>query len=221
MATVIGACGGNTSGGTTPTGDDGGTGGTSSSGGGTGGTGGSCGGTGSSSSGGPSCGGAHPAPTGRPSDVACPATPPVSNAPDAAAPSCTTLTDCTGDGGINISPYGGCLNGVCSRDQCLLDSDCGSGMLCACTSQLGYRGNAIQSGNQCIATNCRLDSDCGSGGVCSPSNGDSCGGLSGFFCHSAADTCLTNADCCGSTPSCVYQPTLGHWACQAVSVCTG
>jgi hypothetical protein len=92
-------------------------------------------------------------------------------------------------------------------------------MACACSSQLG--GGNARSGNLCITTGCRLDSDCGPGGVCSASNGNRCGGLQGFYCHSAADTCLTSSDCCGSTPLCVYQATLGHWACQAVTVCNG
>jgi hypothetical protein len=45
--------------------------------------------------------------------------------------------------------------------------------------------------------------------------------LTGFFCHSAEDTCNTDSDCCSSTPACRFQSELGHWACQAVMVCNG
>jgi hypothetical protein len=42
-----------------------------------------------------------------------------------------------------------------------------------------------------------------------------------LFCHSPEDTCHSNDDCCGSTSACLYQPELGHWACQAPEVCMG
>jgi hypothetical protein len=139
-------------------------------------------------------------------------------ATDAGAVSCSSLSDCQPDGSITY--YTACLSGACSVDQCLTDSDCGPGMICACPDQLGG-GNIAHLGNVCLMTQCQVDSDCGPDQACSPSTADRCGALQGFFCHSNADECLTNVDCCGSTPICGYQPTLGHWACQAASVCNG
>jgi Cys-rich repeat protein len=133
-----------------------------------------------------------------------------------AAPSCNTSADCADAGAFAKLT---CLQGHCTPDECLADSDCASGMLCACNSEISNGLRVWQ--NLCMATQCRLDSDCGTGEVCSPSNGSYCGGLQGFFCHTPSDTCLTNSDCCGATPTCAYQSAVGHWACQALSVCAG
>jgi hypothetical protein len=122
------------------------------------------------------------------------------------------------DGSTNV--YLACLDGVCSVDQCHTDSDCLGGMLCACADTLGG-GNIAHLGNVCMATQCQVDADCGVGQVCSPSKATYCGALQGYFCHTSADECLTDSDCCGSAPVCGYQSTLGHWACQAASVCAG
>jgi hypothetical protein len=101
----------------------------------------------------------------------------------------------------------------------LADSDCPDGQACGCASQFG--GNAIHT-NLCISTGCRSNSDCGENGVCSESiSTGRCGGIAGYYCHAPEDECNTNADCCTSLPLCGYQPALGHWACQAVTVCNG
>ncbi len=106
-------------------------------------------------------------------------------------------------------------NGV--ADGCLSDSDCTQGDACACASQFG--GNAPHA-NACIATGCRVDADCGPGGFCSPSTGERCGGLSGYFCHTPSDCCTNDSDC-PSGQACRHDPTLGSWRCEAISVCNG
>jgi hypothetical protein len=152
---------------------------------------------------------------GRPAPVACPAHSAPVIAGDGGPVSCNTLSDCQPDGSLNF--YVACLNGVCSVDQCLADSDCGAGNVCECP---GAGGGAVRLGNTCIATSCQVDSNCGANGVCSASTGY-CGNVQGYYCHSSSDECLTNYDCCGSTPECAYQPTLGHWACQQATLCAG
>jgi hypothetical protein len=44
---------------------------------------------------------------------------------------------------------------------------------------------------------------------------DTCGGIGNYYCHTPADECLTDSDCCGSTPSCEYDTANGHWACHS------
>jgi hypothetical protein len=165
----------------------------------------------------PACsGGGSPAlPGSRPTAVACSVTP--NYLPGSPEVSCTTLADCT-DGGTT-SPYTACRGGKCALDQCLTDSDCPSGQACGCAGQFG--GNAIHT-NACVPAQCRVNSDCDrSVGICSPTKGY-CGNLLGYYCHTAEDSCITDADCCDqSIPSCQYQPSLGHFACQAAIGCNG
>jgi hypothetical protein len=176
------------------------------------GAGGALGGSGSGSAGSPSaCGGARSAPVGRPTASACPVTSP--NTPNASPHACVTDSDCADAGALPR-----CLSGTCGFDQCLVDSDCPSGQACGCSDQQG--GNIIHT-NSCVPAGCRVDADCGTNGTCSPDASARCGSLSGYQCHAAADTCNSDADCCGSTPRCGYQPELGHWACAAIAVCNG
>ena len=50
--------------------------------------------------------------------------------------------------------------------------------------------------NTCVPAQCRVNSDCGKGGDLLPSGAGPCyGGVTGYYCHSAADTCTTDADC--------------------------
>lgn len=146
-------------------------------------------------------------PPGRPVAGMCAAStnlPPVSG--DAGTTSCTTNADCAMD-----SFYRWCRAGTCQADQCFADSDCATGQACACADE--QVGNASHT-NVCVATKCRVDSDCGAGEVCSPTVQDLCGGGGAFFaCHSSADECHVDADCCASAPSCRYQATVGHWVC--------
>jgi hypothetical protein len=137
---------------------------------------------------------------------------------DAGAPKCNSLADCGPDAGGSYF-YLACLHGACSVDQCLIDSDCSAGQICACAAQLG--GGPIRLGNVCMSTQCQVDADCTGGQVCSASIGN-CGSLEGYDCHTPADACLTDSDCCGTTPLCAYQTASGHWACQtSTMVCPG
>ena len=174
--------------------------------------GGPIGSSGSDSAGSPSaCGGSPSLPVGRPKAPSCAATP--VDTPGPSAHACTVDGDCA-DAGADAR----CLGSKCGFDQCLVDSDCPSGQACRCSNQL--RGNVF-AGNSCVPTGCRVDADCRPNGTCSPDTSGRCGSLSGYQCHSASDTCNSDADCCGSTPRCGYQPELGHWACSAVILCNG
>jgi hypothetical protein len=164
-----------------------------------------------------SCGSSCSVPTGRPESVACPATDVSAEEP---AGNSTTMAACSTDADCGTATLSGhCLNGQCGPDQCLSDSDCPSGQACGCATQ--FAGNAFHT-NRCVPSNCRVDSDCGENGFCSDTSSGYCGSFSGFYCHTPADQCHTDADCSSvSTPTCSYQPMLGYWACQAHSVCTG
>jgi hypothetical protein len=164
-------------------------------------------------------------PGDRPQAPTCPATA-LGAGFDAGVVSCTTLADCQDAGAITGPPgkiplqFTACLAGRCSVDACLTDDDCASGQACGCSATVANANHLLT--NACVVAQCRVDADCGKGGICSPSPTSSCGGLSGLYCHSAADTCTTDADCCDATkPSCLYQQTLGHFACQAPLGCNG
>ena len=126
------------------------------------------------------------------------------------------------DGSITV--YRFCQQHLCRVDQCLTDGDCAAGQVCNCASQFG--GNGFHN-NACIATGCRVDADCGAGGFCSPATNNRCGGVAGYYCHGAADTCDTDADCPdqndgGILPrKCAYVPEVNHWQCAAMMFCNG
>jgi Cys-rich repeat protein len=154
-------------------------------------------------------------PQGRPTPKACSVSQLEMGLSASGPAPCAAKTDCPAGPGERST----CLNGQCSADACINDSDCPSGQACGCAADY-YGGNA-QHPNLCFPAQCRVDADCPAGGVCEPSYGGPCGGLTGFFCHSASDTCNSSSDCCGNLSACLYQPELGHWACQAVMVCSG
>jgi hypothetical protein len=165
---------------------------------------------------------AHGPPVHRPTPVACSRTafgpwPPGADA--AVLAPCKTDADCPAPKPGGWTYY--CRQGLCGIDQCLSDADCAQGESCACANEY-YGGNGIHP-DLCMPAKCRVDADCGAGGLCGPAITGYCGGLSGYFCHSAADECTADADCCSdrSRPSCGYSPPLGHWACQAFPVCNG
>ena len=146
-------------------------------------------------------------PGGRPTAGMCA---PSTNLPpptgDGGLTSCTTDADCTSD-----AFYHYCRAGKCEPDQCFTDSDCPSGQACACSNE--FVGNGVRA-NSCVMAQCHVDADCGAGEVCSPTEQDLCSSGSPFFaCHSSADKCRVDADCCASAPSCRYQGTVGHWEC--------
>ena len=107
----------------------------------------------------------------------------------------------------------------CSYDACKADTECGSASVCACRNAPNF------SANTCFHGNCQVDADCGSGGYCSPSavsldiycNMGVPQGSYGYFCHTAADECVDDADC-PPTPmgqgACFFQPDKAHWGCQ-------
>lgn len=146
-------------------------------------------------------------PTGRPTATMCAPTMIPLPAEDAGTTSCTTDSDCAGN---TYARY--CHGGACVADQCFADSDCPSGQACACSNE--QVGNAVHT-NSCVMAQCRVDSDCGAGEVCSVTATDLCSGGGPFFaCHSSADKCRVDSDCCPSAPSCRYQSTVGHWECS-------
>jgi hypothetical protein len=131
-----------------------------------------------------------------------------------------TLTggECTTDAQCTMGTNGRCmLNGLgarfdfCSYDDCASDADCMTNEVCRC------RESASDS-NACVQGDCHTDADCGPGGFCSPSRGyDRINlGVTGFFCHMPADTCVDDSDCAGDAGqgACVWFPDMGHWACS-------
>ncbi len=135
-----------------------------------------------------------------------------------AAGKCLKDVDCaTGLNGRCVAFLG--KPSFCSYDDCAADTGCGSASVCDC------RNGANFSANTCFHGNCQVDADCGAGGYCSPSavgidffcNTGVQQGSYGYFCHTAADECVDDADC-GNTPMgqgvCLLQPDKARWACQ-------
>ena len=136
---------------------------------------------------------------------------------DAGYNECSSHDDCSGMNARCVQSRGGM---VCTHDQCLTDSDCGSGEVCEC-------GGGRHGSNVCLPSECRTDADCGPGGWCSPSFG-TCGSYSGtvgYFCHTCEDECTNDSDC-GDTsggygdPYCMYDQQVGKWTCSS-SHCAG
>ncbi len=135
---------------------------------------------------------------------------------------CTSDSDCKGGVNGRCFPFGGLVGpGGCSYDECFTDSNCGSGTPCLCRSS-----STDNSANLCDpGGNCAVDSDCGPGGYCSPSYG--CEG-STYYCHTASDTCVNDADCpsvdagensCPVTARCVFNPQAQSWGCSPLVCC--
>jgi len=97
------------------------------------------------------------------------------------------------------------------------DTDCKTGELCVCHGSAYTDGQ----GNTCMPGNCRVDSDCGTAGFCSPSHGTSgCGGVTGYYCHTVADTCTNDSDCSGSPIDvCAWSAKQSRWTCQRSLLC--
>ncbi len=196
-----------------------------SSGGSSGSSSGSSGSSSSSSSGGAD-GGRVPV-NHRPNDDQCSTTPQkgsCNTGTDSGGPAgqCSSDTQCTtGTNGRCIYSTGGALFCMCTYDSCKHDTDCtgSAGTVCACHGSPYTNG----AGNTCKPGDCRVDSDCGAGGYCSPSLGTSgCGTLQGYYCHTAADTCIDDSDCNGSgggPQACTYSTTTKHWQCTLVPLC--
>jgi hypothetical protein len=133
------------------------------------------------------------------------------------AGSCTKDADCTaGKNGRCLVDIGGKVS--CSYDECVADTDCGTGV-CDC------RNKQNREANTCIKGNCRTDGDC-KGQSCSPSGvhvdpyctGGIPIGSYGWFCHTAADECLDDTDCKAlDFGACVLDTDVVHWKCRALS----
>jgi hypothetical protein len=106
----------------------------------------------------------------------------------------------------------------CSYDSCSADSDCGVHVPCHCrTSPTDFSNSWCVSGS-----NCAIDSDCGPGGYCSPSLVGILGGCTGcgtgYFCHTASDRCVDDADCTSrNSTTCAYNVPSGSWTCAEVT----
>ena len=158
----------------------------------------------------------------RPSDAACDGAPGpghCSSSGGGGPGACTKDGDCTtGTNGRCVENVGGgariCF---CSYDSCAHDTDCPTGQLCVCHGSPYTAG-----GNTCTGGACRVDGDCGAGGYCSPTRGGGCGGLTGYFCHSSADSCVDDADCPsdgGGPQICAYSATSKRWECTLQMLC--
>jgi hypothetical protein len=106
----------------------------------------------------------------------------------------------------------------CTYDACEHDTDC-TGETCACHGS-PYMASL---GNSCVQGNCRIDADCGANGYCSPSEDpNSCGGLLGYYCHTANDQCIDDSDCASSGVGlevCGYSTTTNIWSCRMEGLC--
>jgi len=82
---------------------------------------------------------------------------------------------------------------VCTYDECLRDTDCPEGRLCAC------RGGYLQT-HVCVSAACERPEDCGDY-PCSPVTGcggpadPADGGAVALACHGAEDECFTDRQC--------------------------
>lgn len=224
-----GSSSGSSSGGSSSGGSSSGSGGSSSSSSSSGGSssssGGSSGSSGGSSSSGSSSGGSSGGrvPVNhRPNDGECsqPAPPGMCPVTGGGPPNnCTQDSQCTqGVDGRCVTNNGGALFCYCTYDTCMHDTDCAQGQTCACHGAADTGG----AGNTCIASGCRVDADCGPGGYCSPSvSSMGCGGLGGYYCHTAKDQCIDDSDCQdgGFGMACEYSSANGRWQCAQLLLC--
>jgi hypothetical protein len=155
----------------------------------------------------------------RPNDSQCLTTPAPGDCTLKEMFACSSDSQCT-DGGVNgrcIQNNGGVLDCFCTYDMCQNDADCPKGDLCVCHGS-GYTDGA---GNTCMPGDCRVDADCGPEGFCSPTHGTSgCGEVTGYFCHTAKDTCVNDSDCCSSSfDVCAWSAAQKRWECQMFTPC--
>jgi hypothetical protein len=130
---------------------------------------------------------------------------------------CGKDADCTaGANGRCDESMGGPAGCYCTYDMCEHDTDCSPGDLCAC-----HGSPFVGGGNSCLPGSCRVDSDCGNGGYCSPSHGGplGCGGLTGYYCHTASDQCVNDTDCGNGFQVCGWSPADSRWECLMQELC--
>ncbi len=150
----------------------------------------------------------------RPDDTLCSQPAPPGNCSSEAGV-CASDTGCSAHAGgrCNVTaPPRWCS---CTYDMCAHDTDCVQGQTCAC-----HMSAYVPFGSVCVPGNCRVDADCGPGGFCSPSLDPTlCRVIAGYYCHTAADECVNDADCGHSGETCSYLATRGRWECYSAAFC--
>ncbi len=129
------------------------------------------------------------------------------------AKGCQTDAACTNGRNGRCAPesYEGAYPNVCYYDGCYSDGDCGAARACECGAGVAHIPH------RCVPAECRTDADCGAGSYCSPTYTD-CSGVSGWYCRTAKDTCLDDADC-GTYEGCLFDNSKGRWTCAHKSGC--
>jgi len=125
--------------------------------------------------------------------------------------SCGAHEDCQDEpSGLCLGSNGGEAFCYCAY-PCATDADCDDGTLCLC----GIDVDNVPLVPHCIPTDCDSDADCEEGFSCALAVGnDGCGWNQRMACHTAQDTCTTNADCGDTSFSggC-YPNDAGIWEC--------
>ena len=132
-------------------------------------------------------------------------------------PCCSSDAQCTSSSGRCIGS--GTTYASCTYDDCFSDSDCpatqptpSNTSPCVCRSS-----PSDSAANVCaLGGKCATDSDCGARGYCSPSR-TGCPILTPYFCHTALDVCVDDADCPavdGGVPSCIFNTQVQRWECN-------
>jgi hypothetical protein len=144
--------------------------------------------------------------------TACPTDRPPGHVEPASTGACAKDADCTT--GKNGRCWGGLVPNTCTYDECTADADCPSAV-CDCRND-AHLGQP----NVCFKGNCRTDADC-KGDYCSPSAvhvGFDCIGVPigswGYFCHTATDECVDDADCGAAGKQCIFDVEVVHWKCM-------
>jgi len=134
---------------------------------------------------------------------------------------CDTCGPCPEDEVCHKTPGGSC---ACQR-LCGGDADCLDAETCACAfrapPEVSYGGYGfVSSIPRCRPGDCRTDADC-EGGRCGVSVGV-CGGIEGFWCHTAEDECEGPEQCTAMDPllqRCAFDKDDGRWVCAGYALC--
>lgn len=104
-------------------------------------------------------------------------------------------SECQQDSDCTALPNGMCetgFEGDCYCDYgCLNDADCDAGQICMCGDPVG----------QCVAAECTVDADCEEGFCVNYDASPGCNDIT-FACQTAADECVSAADCEGQFMEC-------------------
>lgn len=107
---------------------------------------------------------------------------------------------------------------------CTTDADCQPDAACLCNGALPVGNGGYEhyvTVTQCVLANCRTDADCGeflcalSPGICGY------GTVSGLFCHTAQDECISNEECLDKKLGdlCMFEPAEQRWTCTGQANC--